>query len=682
MCWVRVEQFYVKFILSSQAPKQCEDLLPGLSDTARSRVHVFNSFFLKRLKSSLRQDTLAKKNAALEKLMRWVQADLLEKDFIFVPVHEQEASGHWALAVICFPGLVVKLRRPPPLVEGAKEASPKVEEAEGAASDVLAADSNVAADPVAAPVAKTEEGGGGGSGGAKCEGRPCLLFLDSHVTNQNKALFGQLRSFLEFYWKRMHQAQVLPDHPLSGSQQLPPPPTYEHGEPPPARPKVRYSSGGGAAARERSSRRRTSGGGSSVGADGEATAVVAAAAADEEEAAVAAVSGRRGQRGAARKANQQLSRYVDAERVEDVEDVAMKVPPPRVSGRRNRASDKPPPPAAEPSSSMTTAATACSTVGGEATLEPMAKRRASTRGPGGEAHGGAGASEVALASTAAPHPEPVPVEAPTPGTPEVVAEPVMPPAPPPPIALPPGMAEHGVGMPEQEEKGAHQEETLEASENAAPADDDDDDDDDVDVIDDESGEGELEEAKLETTENVDMPASAEDSTVKEEEEDQVAAEAAAAAADGRRQRQGRSTRKEVVQQTEQAEGSAVAATTTASITTAAPAAGTSRSRSEPLPSPEWFTSSRLPGFVLGRVPQQSNEYDCGLYMLRFVEELSRTRPPSFASADELSDFYHARFFTKQSVDDLRINFHRALTRLAKDAGVMVHRDDDGEKANM
>ena len=42
------------------------------------------------------------------------------QDFLFVPVHEQRASGHWALAVICFPGAVVEWNAP-------AEASPKAE---------------------------------------------------------------------------------------------------------------------------------------------------------------------------------------------------------------------------------------------------------------------------------------------------------------------------------------------------------------------------------------------------------------------------------------------------------------------------------------------------------------------------------------------------------------------------
>ena len=73
--------------------------MPGLDASVQDRVHIFNSFFLKKL----RQLTLEKKS--LQPLLKWVRnVDVFSKDLLFVPVHELSASGHWALAIICFPG--------------------------------------------------------------------------------------------------------------------------------------------------------------------------------------------------------------------------------------------------------------------------------------------------------------------------------------------------------------------------------------------------------------------------------------------------------------------------------------------------------------------------------------------------------------------------------------------------
>ena len=51
---------------------EASDVLPRLGKVDRSRVHVFNSFFLKRLKSALSA------NQGLECLLKWVKGvDLL-----------------------------------------------------------------------------------------------------------------------------------------------------------------------------------------------------------------------------------------------------------------------------------------------------------------------------------------------------------------------------------------------------------------------------------------------------------------------------------------------------------------------------------------------------------------------------------------------------------------------------
>ena len=93
--------------------------------------------------------------------------------------------------------------------------------------------------------------------------------------------------------------------------------------------------------------------------------------------------------------------------------------------------------------------------------------------------------------------------------------------------------------------------------------------------------------------------------------------------------------------------------------------------------PEWFSSKRVPQIVLKRVPQQGNEYDCGLYMLQFIEMLSREHPlPSFATADNLIGYWHPKVFPKDRISEKREKLHRCITVMARANGVDVHPDDD------
>lgn len=70
--------FYVKYLSLAdgppRAPAACRSLLPGLLAAARPRVHIFNSFFLKRLRM-----VLSKKHD-LSGMLKWVQGvDLFDK---------------------------------------------------------------------------------------------------------------------------------------------------------------------------------------------------------------------------------------------------------------------------------------------------------------------------------------------------------------------------------------------------------------------------------------------------------------------------------------------------------------------------------------------------------------------------------------------------------------------------
>ena len=240
--------FYVKYLLSAPRPS-CEKFIPGLSADKRARIHIFNAFFLKRLRMNLR------KGLGLESMLKWVRhVDLLDKDYLFVPVHETRCHGHWSLAVICFPGHVTKAN---------------------SSSIVAPADSEHAGE-TKVPAA-TES--------LPPRGAPCILFFDSFLVNTAKELFSLLRQFLECYWTRHYQEHAIDGHPQSGQPlqgDMLPPPIHSPLIPPPRPPARGKRSKGGACAgnavTSRSLRR--------------ATRSSAPAATDEQVAAVRAASER------------------------------------------------------------------------------------------------------------------------------------------------------------------------------------------------------------------------------------------------------------------------------------------------------------------------------------------------------------------------------------------------------
>ncbi|XP_067339194.1 sentrin-specific protease 6 isoform X2 [Channa argus] len=89
--------FYLKYLVLEKLKK--EDA---------QRIHVFSSFFYKRLNQRERRNASDTANLPIQKrkhnrVKTWTRhVDLFQKDFIFVPINE---SAHWYLAVICFPGL-------------------------------------------------------------------------------------------------------------------------------------------------------------------------------------------------------------------------------------------------------------------------------------------------------------------------------------------------------------------------------------------------------------------------------------------------------------------------------------------------------------------------------------------------------------------------------------------------
>ncbi|XP_032537158.1 sentrin-specific protease 6 isoform X2 [Chiroxiphia lanceolata] len=89
--------FYLKYLVLEKLKKEDAD-----------RIHVFSSFFYKRLNQRERRNIHETSNLSIQqkrhgRVRTWTRhVDIFEKDFIFVPLNE---AAHWFLAVICFPGL-------------------------------------------------------------------------------------------------------------------------------------------------------------------------------------------------------------------------------------------------------------------------------------------------------------------------------------------------------------------------------------------------------------------------------------------------------------------------------------------------------------------------------------------------------------------------------------------------
>ncbi|KAM7368263.1 hypothetical protein PAMP_014503 [Pampus punctatissimus] len=102
--------FYLKYLVLEKLKK--EDA---------QRIHVFSSFFYKRLNQRERRNVPDTTNLPIQKrkhnrVKTWTRhVDLFQKDFIFVPINE---SAHWYLAVICFPGLEGAVYEQNPLYHG------------------------------------------------------------------------------------------------------------------------------------------------------------------------------------------------------------------------------------------------------------------------------------------------------------------------------------------------------------------------------------------------------------------------------------------------------------------------------------------------------------------------------------------------------------------------------------
>jgi len=108
---------YLQFGKESSAHKQFTSphFTTPLSEIDRDRVHIFSTYFYKRLTTRPKQvknklhpiednPDLSAAEKRYERVKKWTKkVNLFEKDFIVVPINEH---AHWFVCVICFPGKV------------------------------------------------------------------------------------------------------------------------------------------------------------------------------------------------------------------------------------------------------------------------------------------------------------------------------------------------------------------------------------------------------------------------------------------------------------------------------------------------------------------------------------------------------------------------------------------------
>ncbi|KAE8603154.1 hypothetical protein XENTR_v10014238 [Xenopus tropicalis] len=107
--------FYLKYLVLEKLRKDAD------------RIHIFSSFFYKRLNQRERRNLQDTANLTLQqrrhgRVKTWTRhVDIFQKDFIFVPLNE---AAHWFLAVICFPGLEKPEHYPNPYYQEVSSPAP------------------------------------------------------------------------------------------------------------------------------------------------------------------------------------------------------------------------------------------------------------------------------------------------------------------------------------------------------------------------------------------------------------------------------------------------------------------------------------------------------------------------------------------------------------------------------
>lgn len=135
--------FYLKYLVLEKLKKEEAD-----------RIHIFSSFFYKRLNQRERRNSETTNLSIQQKrhgrVKTWTRhVDIFEKDFIFVPLNE---AAHWFLAVVCFPGLEKPKYEPNPHYHGnaVTQKNPTVEDSctSSSASQTDSCSQNSSAKPV------------------------------------------------------------------------------------------------------------------------------------------------------------------------------------------------------------------------------------------------------------------------------------------------------------------------------------------------------------------------------------------------------------------------------------------------------------------------------------------------------------------------------------------------------
>ncbi|XP_063758184.1 sentrin-specific protease 6 isoform X2 [Eleginops maclovinus] len=169
--------FYLKYLVLEKLKK--EDA---------QRIHVFSSFFYKRLNQRERRSAPETSNLPIHKrkhnrVKTWTRhVDLFQKDFIFVPINE---SAHWYLAVICFPGLNGPLFEQNPLYPSPSSCAPPSEESIPEHCRPLSPDGlDPPSDTLSGPQASTEEGTEGDSAASCTEGAPAHPPTEPQYTSE------------------------------------------------------------------------------------------------------------------------------------------------------------------------------------------------------------------------------------------------------------------------------------------------------------------------------------------------------------------------------------------------------------------------------------------------------------------------------------------------------------------
>ncbi|XP_067900764.1 sentrin-specific protease 6 isoform X3 [Heterodontus francisci] len=182
--------FYLKYLVLEKIKQQDAD-----------RVHIFSSFFYKRLNQRERRNIPESANLSLPqrrhaRVKTWTRhVDLFQKDFVFVPINE---TAHWFLAVICFPGLCTEPNLKSQENEGMQFSSSALEESNSNWSSLQGETDDLADDATSANVLRKapdtidkmpELGVGSNSESVefdKLHTRRCLLAANKILSNVNQ----------------------------------------------------------------------------------------------------------------------------------------------------------------------------------------------------------------------------------------------------------------------------------------------------------------------------------------------------------------------------------------------------------------------------------------------------------------------------------------------------------------